>query len=147
MILMFPYADYEFYTGKAHGKLERDRFEEEVLEASFFLRYLTFGKSERVQPEELKYAVCAVAEMYAKEKQKADAGGGGKKSESVDGYSVSYAVEQKEGETLEDLLNRKASQIAKKYLAGTGLLSRKVGCGYDHQCRCDIVSSDSWEEQ
>lgn len=146
MILMFPYADYEFYTGKAHGKLERDRFEEEVLEASFFLRYLTFGKSERVQPEELKYAVCAVAEMYAKEKQKADAGGGGKKSENIDGYSVSYVSEQKDGETLEDLLNRKASQIAKRYLAGSGLLNRKVGYGHDHQCGCDIVSQDPWEE-
>ena len=147
MILMFPYADYEFYIGKVNGSLERDRFEKEVLEASFFLRYLTLRKSDTTQPEELQYAACAIADMYAKEKQKADTGEAGKKSESVDGYSVSYAVEQKEGETLEDLLNRKASQIAKKYLAGTGLLSRKVGCGYDHQCRCDIVSPDPWEEQ
>lgn len=143
---MFPYADYEFYIDKAHGKLERDRFEEEVLEASFFLRYLTFGKSDVLQPEELKYTACAVADMYAKEKQKADAGEAGKKSESIDGYSVSYVSEQKDGETLEDILSRKASQIAKRYLAGTGLLNRKVGCGYDHQYGCDIVSQDPWEE-
>lgn len=142
---MFPYADYEFYTGKVHGKLERDRFEEEVLEASFFLRYLTFGKSDRVQPEELRYAVCAVADMYAKERQKVDVGEVGKKSESIDGYSVSYVNEQKDGETLDDLLNRKASQIAKRYLARSGLLNRKVGCGHDHQRGCDIVSQDSWE--
>lgn len=143
---MFPYADYEFYTGKAHGKLERDRFEEEVLEASFFLRYLTFGRSDRAQPEELKYAACAVADMYAKEKQKADAGKAGKKSENTDGYSVSYVSEQKDGETLEDLLSRKATQAAKRYLAGTGLLNRKVGCGHDHKCGCDIVSQNPWEE-
>lgn len=142
---MFPYADYEFYTEKVHGKLEKDRFEEEVLEASFFLRYLTFGKSDRVQPEELQYAVCAVADMYAKERQKADVGEVGKKSESIDGYSVSYVNEQKDGETLDDLLNRKASQIAKRYLVGSGLLNRKVGYGHDHQWGCDIVSQDSWE--
>lgn len=142
---MFPYADYEFYTEKVHGKLEKDRFEEELLEASFFLRYLTFGKSDRVQPEELQYAVCAVADMYAKERQKADVGEVGKKSESIDGYSVSYVNEQKDGETLDDLLNRKASQIAKRYLVGSGLLNRKVGYGHDHQWGCDIVSQDSWE--
>ena len=143
---MFPYADYEFYTGKAHGKLERDRFEEEVLEASFFLRYLTLGKSDRVQPEELKYAACAVADAYVKEKQKAGAGEAGKKSESTDGYSVSYVSELKDGETLEELLSRKALQIAKRYLAGTGLMSRKAGCGHDYKCGCDIVSQDPWEE-
>lgn len=146
MILMFPYADYDFYVEKAHGKLEREQFEEEVLEASFFLRYLTFRKSDTVQPEELQYAACTIADMYAKEKQKADTGEAGKKSESTDGYSVTYISEQRDGETLEDLLSRKASQIARRYLAGTGLLNRKVGCGHDHQFRCDIVSQDPWEE-
>lgn len=143
---MFPYADYEFYTDKAHGKLEKDRFEEEVLEASLFLRYLTFGKSDVLQPEELKYAACAVADMYAREKQKADTGEAGKKSESTDGYSVTYVSEQKEGETSEDLLSRKASQIARRYLIKTGLLNRKVGCEHDHQYRCDIISQNPWEE-
>lgn len=142
---MFPYADYEFYTGKAHGKLGRERFEEEVLEASFFIRYLSFGKSDKVQPEELKYAVCAVADMYAKEKQKTVVGEMGKKSESTDGYSVTYINEQKDGETLEELLSRKALPIAKRYLAGTGLLNRKAGCGHDHQYGCDIISQDPWE--
>lgn len=144
---MFPYADYKFYVEKMHGSLERDRFEKEVLEASFFLRYLTLRKSDTLQPEELRYAACTITDMYAKEKQKADTGEAGKKSENIDGYSVTYAIEQKEGESLEDLLNRKASQIARKYLAGTGLLNRKVGCGHDHQYRCDIVSQDPWEEQ
>lgn len=144
---MFPYADYEFYVEKMHGSLERDRFEKEVLEASFFLRYLTFRKSDAAQLEELQYAACAIADMYAEEKQKADIGEAGKKSESTDGYSVTYISEHKEGETLENLLSRKASQIAKKYLAGTGLLNRKVVCGYDYQYRCDIVSPDPWEEQ
>lgn len=138
---MFPYADYEFYTEKAHGRLEQDSFEKEVLEASFFLRYLTLGKSDRIQPEELQYAVCSIAEMYAEQKQKASSGEMGKKSENTDGYSVSYAIEMKDGETLETFLNKKALQIAKKYLARTELLNRKVGCGRAGQCGCYDLSS------
>lgn len=138
---MFPYADYEFYVNQAHGRLEQDSFEKEVLEASFFLRYLTAGKSDRIQPEELQYAVCSITDMYAEQKQKAASGEMGKKSENTDGYSVSYAIEMKEGETFEDFLNGKAVQIARKYLAGTGLMDRKVGCRYAHKCGCDGLSS------
>lgn len=141
MTMMFPYADYAFYAGKTHGGLEKDIFEKEVLEASFFLRYLTFGKSDRVQPEALQYAACSIADMYAEQKQKAVSGEIGKKSENTDGYSVSYASERKEGETLETFLDRKAWQIAKKYLSGTGLLSRKAGYGHAGQCGRDGLSS------
>lgn len=138
---MFPYADYEFYTEKAYGKQEKDSFEKEVLEASFFLRYLTLGKSDKVQPEALQYAACSIADMYAEQKQKSASGEMGKKSENTDGYSVSYINEMKDGETLETLLNGKALQIARKYLMGTGLLSRKVGCSHADKCGCDDLSS------
>ena len=137
---MFPYADYQFYTNKAHGKLEKESFEKEVLAASFFLRYATLGRSDRIQPEPLRYAACAIADMYAEQKQKAASGGMGKKSESTDGYSVSYASEIKEGENLEAFLDRKAMQIAGKYLSGTGLLERKVGYRHAHECECDGLS-------
>ena len=96
---MFPYADYAFYTGHTHGRLEKDSFEKEVLEASFFLRYLTIGKSDRIQPEALQYAACSIADIYAEQKQKAASGEMRKKSENTDGYSVSYAIEMKYGET------------------------------------------------
>lgn len=138
---MFPYADYEFYIDQAHGKLEKDSFEKEVLEASFFLRYLTAGKSDRIQPAELQYAVCSIADMYAEQKQKAASKEMGKKSENTDGYSVSYAIEMKDGETFESFLNGKAAQTARTYLAGTGLLDRKVGCRHAHKCGCDALSS------
>lgn len=131
---MFPYADYEFYKEKAHGTAPQDVFNAEVLEASFFLQYLTMGKSDKEQPEALQYAVCKITDMYIQEKTKRNNGIGGIKSESNDGYSVSYSVEQKDGELLEELLARKASDIARKYLINTGLLNRKVGCGHDHQC-------------
>lgn len=131
---MFPYANYDFYKSKVNGTLEEALFNAEVLEASFFLRYLTMGKSDITQPEELQYCACAIADMYHSEKQKATSGNGRKKSENTDGYSVSYAVEIKDGELLEELLSRKASDIAKKYLFNTGLLNRKVGCGHAHKC-------------
>ena len=131
---MFPYADYEFYVTKMQGKLDRDNFENEVLEASFYLRYLTFGQSDSVQPEELQYAACAIADMYAKEKSQLLSGEARRKSENNDGYSVTFVSELKEGEAPEDLLARKASQIARKYLIRTGLLGRKVGGMYDNQC-------------
>lgn len=139
---MFPYADYQFYMDNAHGKLEKESFEKEVLAASFFLRYLTFGKSDNTQPEELRYAACEIADMYASEKEKADSGNAKKKSENTDGYAVTYVMEQKEGETMEDLLGRKASQIARRHLLRTGLLNRKVGCVHAHEYGCNIISSD-----
>lgn len=135
MIRMFPYAGYEFYVEKGHGKLEKNVFEKEVLEASFYLRYLTLGKSDTVQPEELQYAACAIAEMYVEEKERLASGAARKKSENNDGYSVTFVAELKDGESTEELIARKAGWIAGKYLAATGLLNRKVGCAHDNQCR------------
>lgn len=129
---MFPYADYEFYTTKAKGKLEKGVFEAEALEASFFLRYLTLGKSDCDQPEALSYAACAITDMYAAEKEKITSGERQKKSENNDGYSVSFVTELKDGESTEELLARKARQIARQYLACTELLSRKAGCRNDY---------------
>jgi len=134
VILMFPYADYEFYVENVHGKLDKDVFEKEVLEASFYLKYLTLGKSDATQPDELRYAVCAIAEMYAEEKDRLTSGAARKKSENNDGYSVTFVAELKDGESPEELLARKAGRIARKYLTMTGLLNRKVGCAHDHQC-------------
>ncbi|MEY8283221.1 hypothetical protein AALA13_05220 [Lachnospiraceae bacterium 50-23] len=129
---MFPYADYEFYTTKANGELEKGVFESEILEASFFLRYLTLGKSDRNPSKALSYAACAIADMYAAEKRKITSGERQKKSENNDGYSVSFVTELKDGESTEELLARKARQIARQYLACTDLLSRKVGCRNDY---------------
>lgn len=123
---MFPYADYQFYKEKTQGKLSEDVFNTQVLEASFFLRYITMGKSDKVQPEELQYAACAIADMYAEEKQKLK-DVGTIKSENNDGYSVTYISEIQEGESVEEYLARKAYQTARKYLLYTGLLFRKVG--------------------
>lgn len=129
---MFPYADYEFYTTKAKGKLEKEVFGSEVLGASFFLRHLTLGRSDCIQPEVLAYAACAIADMYAVEKKKMISGEGRMKSENNDGYSVSFVTELKDGESMEEMIARKAGRIARQYLSGTGLLSRKVRCRNDY---------------
>lgn len=131
---MFPYADYEFYQTKMQGELDELTFRSEVMEASVFLRYLTMGRSDQKQPEALQYAACAIADMYAKEKKKDESGKSRKKSENTDGYSVSYVTDRQDGESLEELMARKALLIARMYLIGTGLLSRKVGCGHGHKC-------------
>jgi len=123
---MFPYADYEFYTQKVHGDLDKATFDKEATEASIFLRYITFGRSDNSEMEELKRATCAIAEMYAKEKAKYESGTSAIKTEDTDGYKVTYALEMKDGESLEDLLFKKAMNIARKYLLATGLLNRKV---------------------
>ena len=123
---MFPYADYEFYTEKAIGSLDKITFDKEVAEASIFLRYITLGKSDISEREELKYAACAIAEMYAEEKSRYKLGVSAVKSENTDGYTVTYASEMKDGESLDDLLSKKAIGIARKYLATTGLLNRRV---------------------
>ena len=123
---MFPYADYEFYTEKVQGALDKITFDKEVVEASIFLRYITFGKSDTSNHEELKYTACAIAEMYAKEKSRYQSGASAVKSENTDGYTVTYASELKDGESLDDLLSKKAMAIARRYLAVTGLLNRKV---------------------
>lgn len=124
---MFPYADYEYYVNKVHGDLSDERFEREITDASYFLRYITLGKSDTCDSEDLKYATCAIAEMYAKEKEKYESGKANIKSENTDGYSATYTAEIKDGETLEEMLKRKATDIARKYLATTGLLNRKAG--------------------
>ena len=123
---MFPYSDYEFYKDKAKGSLEQELFEKEVVEASIFLQHITLGKSDNSEIDELKYATCAIVEMYAKEKSRYESGASAVKSENTDGYTVTYASEMKDGESLDDLLSKKAMLIAKRYLTSTGLLYRGV---------------------
>ena len=80
----------------------------------------------------VKDAVCAVADVYHSCEKKKEAGA--VKSENNDGYSVSYAVEQMDGQTIEELIGKKAYKAASTYLLPTGWLSRKVGCCCVNEC-------------
>lgn len=88
------YADYAFYSTTYLGKLSEPDFLRLAERASEYIDSRTDYQFQAAIPSELqvrvKKACCAVAEaLYAS----SESGGSGiKASESVDGYSVQYAV-------------------------------------------------------
>lgn len=122
------YADYQFYATEYHGREEEKDFNRSIIHASQYIRHITLGKSDSYSGEELKYASCALADAYVSAcKLSGEKGSQGqKKSENTDGYSVSYVTQTVDGETIEELFKRKAYPIARQWLLGTGLLSRRV---------------------
>ena len=137
---MLVYADYEFYRNTYQGEMDEKDFQRYVVSATSYIRYLTMGKADAFSGNELKYAVCEAADIYLSAVCSEKADQGIKKSETTDGYSVSYVVEGKDGETKEMLANRKAYGVIRRWLLPTGLLNRKVGCAHDHQHRSDHLS-------
>ena len=61
----------------------------------------------------IRDAVCAGAEVYASYRKKQESNGMQIKSESTDGYSVTYVNEQTDGQTLEELMQKKAYEAVK----------------------------------
>lgn len=132
---MKGYADYNFYEGVYHGDMDETDFSRNVLSASQYIRYLTHGRSDGYEGDELKYAACEAADILYSSYQKEAGGTGEKKSENTDGYSVSYVTQAKDGETGEELANRKMSGAIRKWLLPTGLLYAGVRCGHAYKCR------------
>lgn len=129
---MKPYADYTFYVETYGGDMIPDeKYRIAALNATQYIKYVTLGRSERYSGEELKFATCAAAEAYAQVYNLTGSQNtaGQIKSESTDGYSISYVTQAKEGESLEDLFKRRAYPLVRQWLGGTGLLNRRVGCG------------------
>lgn len=132
---MQAYADYAFYAETYHGEMEEVDFERHALSASQYIRYLTHGRSDGYEGDELKYAACEAADiLYSSYQREAD-GTGEKRSENTDGYSVSYVTQAKDGETGEELANRKMSGAIRKWLLPTGLLYAGERCGHAYKCR------------
>ena len=130
------YADYEFYVTEYRGNEgEIENFERAIVHASQYIRHVTLGRSDNYSGEELKYASCALVDAYlsAYKLSGDEDSAGQKKSENTDGYSVSYVTETIDGESSEELFKRKAYPIARQWLLGTGLLSRRVGCPHGHE--------------
>lgn len=85
-----PYVDYEYYTGDYHGKqIDRDSFPHVELEAEAYVNAITFGRVKRQEsvPDSVKNAICAAAECMHKYQESRETS---IKSESNDGYAVSY---------------------------------------------------------
>lgn len=129
------YADYQFYIEKYCGAQDEKAFDMSIIHASQYIRHITLGKSDNYDGEELKYASCALVDVYLSAyKLSGDANSNGqKKSENTDGYSASYVTQTIDGESSEELFKRKAYPIVRQWLLGTGLLNRRVGCPHDHK--------------
>lgn len=104
------FADIDFYTNNYHGSLNGAELERSLRRANAYIGTLMLRTPSHV-PDEVKYAVCEIADMYNTEELR-----DGISSENNDGYSVTYDKSR----TAEN----KAYDIAVLYLASTGLLYR-----------------------
>lgn len=119
------YATYQQYVEVYGGTvIKEEQFPSAILKASRYIDCFTFGRitSENVEKyPELVGCSCEIAEAVMN-----FAGKNGipkqKKSENIDGYSVSYVTEMVDGTTIDTVLRKKAYEIAKLHLMHTGLL-------------------------
>lgn len=133
------YADYSYYISEYMGDLIPPGvdFNRCAAQASRYIDYYTMGKAAKSKDvDAVKMACCAIAEQYytINNAQKAavkaaESGGVGEiQSESVGSYSRTY---RSNGDVASSARSSLA-QIAKQYLAGTGLLYRG-GCLCTHR--------------
>lgn len=135
------YADYNFYVSSFYGNvIPEEEYAAAALRASQFLDYYTMNRAKQ-QPEleALKLACCALAEEYhtiitaARQQSQTMAGDGEMQSQTVGGYSVTY---RSRGEALSEAsaqAQSRLAQVARQYLAHTGLLYRGGGMGCIHR--------------
>ena len=120
---MERYADYEFYVEVYGGRsIPEEDFPSAVRKASAYLDQITFGRIRKPYPDEVKYAVCELAEIQHRFNKTAGEGAREVKSENNDGYSVTYVTEGTDGESPDVVLHRKMYAAAKVWLGNTGLL-------------------------
>ena len=117
------YATYAYYISTYRGNLTEEEFEKAIVPATAHVRRITFGRADRnMELDEVKLATCAVCDLLANdEKARSQHSGRAVISENTDGYSVTYES-GRDGDTADDLLNRKIYRSAELYLEPTGLL-------------------------
>lgn len=124
-----PYVDFNYYHDSYHGNLiKADVFQIVELEAEAYINAITFGRIQRldVVPDCVKNAICAAAEAmheYLNSRKSSV------KSESNDGYSITYADAVGETECRGNMRSRAGS-----HLANTGLTYKGWSKKYDEQC-------------
>lgn len=134
------YVDFAYYCEEYHGSaLTEETFPRAEQEAEAYIRYLTWLNgdifADAVNADSIKGAVCAAADAYYTAVREAEEGGN-IKSESKDGFSVSFVVARKDGETTEDYVKRCMYQTIRFRLLPTGWLQRRAVCAHDHKCGC-----------
>lgn len=104
------YVDENYYSNTFSGVvIPQDSFYTYEAKAARYIDYVTFGRAKDNVCDEVKNAVCAVAEVYYLDDQRPR----GIKSENADGYSATYDDKQIESE---------AYRAARQMLSGTGLM-------------------------
>ena len=128
------YVDYEYYLNEYGGtSTPYEQFRATEKKAEAYIKKLTYVRGDifAIENDAVKDAVCAVTDAY--HAYSIQTQNGTIKSENNDGYSVTYVTEQQDGESLEELIRKKAYAAASTYLLPTGWLSRKVECSYDYK--------------
>lgn len=123
-----PYVDYEYYSNTYGGKtIPKDSFDVVEKRAEAVLHRITFDRVKQLPeiPDLVKDAICAMAEVRYQEEKKQP----GLKSETIDGYSVTY--ESSGGTAGASGTVKLMYEEAKVYLANTGLLYRGWSKKYD----------------
>lgn len=124
-----PYVDYAYYTDIFHGsQIPEKSFAQAEQRAEDFLRQLTFGRIDRLSeiPTEVKDALCAMAQVSYQEGKRTP----GARSETIDGYSISYGGV----ESASSYEGSEMQSVARVYLGRTGLLFKGRSRRYD--CKC-----------
>lgn len=137
------YVNYDFYKDTLGGLIPEGKFAAVEAKAEAHISYLTYINGDIFAKESaaVKLAVCAAAEVIYKN-MTSNTAGAGVKSESNDGYSVTYVTEAQDGQTAEEALRKKVYEAIRLYLLPTGWLSRKVKigghCDECPDCSCNI---------
>lgn len=117
------YADYAYYKDSFGGTLTAEEFSRYARKAERFLHYIVMGEIAEVT-EQVKNAVCAAAEAVAEIREGVANIPQGIKSESTDGYSVTY--KDYNVDELAEREKRAMYKAIKQELSGTGLLYQGV---------------------
>lgn len=126
------YVDFAFYAEEYGGdKIPEDGFRAAASKAETYIRALTYPNGDIFAKEDgrVKLAVCAAAEAVFQSGKQNSPGTAGIKSETNDGYSIAYVTEAQDGQTAEEILQRKAAAAVRPYLLPTGWLSRRTRTG------------------
>ena len=133
------YVSYDYYSQTFGGQLSEDDFKRAEAKTGAIISYLTYlnGDIFAAENDRVKLAVCAAAETVHYQTDAAGTLAAGVRSETNDGYSVTYVAEAQDGQTAEMLLRKKVHEAVRVYLLPTGWLSRVVKGGPRHVCADD----------
>ena len=123
-----PYADYNYYSMEYRGtEVSKTAFEQNLKWATALIDTITFGRlrSLEVIPDCVKDAICCAVEKYSAYQKLRNQE---LKSESNDGYSVSYADAGNKTDMRQEVI-----ADMKIYLSGTGLTYRGRSRQYDYK--------------